>query len=88
MAKKNKFDDLDAEYKSGVEGMSNDEIRSRVAEISLENERVQAAKADDQDLAEKGAAYQEAGRVYREAAKGAKLRVQFALSVLEARGKA
>lgn len=86
--KKGKFDDLDSDYKTTIENMKDEEIRAKVAEISLENEQVQAAKALDFDLKEKAAAFQEAGKVYRESAKGAKLRIQYALSILEARGKA
>jgi hypothetical protein len=87
-AKKGKFDDLDKDYKETVENMSNEEIRARVAVISLENEQIQGKKALDMDLKDKASSYQEAGRVYRDSAKGAKLRIQYALSILEARGKA
>lgn len=85
---KNKFDDLDADFKTMIEDATDDEIKSRVAAISLENERIQAAKKGDEDLKEKAAAFQEAGKVYRESAKGSKLMIQYARFVLEGRGKA
>lgn len=86
--KKDPFSDLDEDYKTSVQAMSDVEIKARVAEINLELQALMNAKDEDKDLKEKGEAYKEAGRVYREGQKGAKLRTKFALSVLESRGRA
>lgn len=84
---KDKFAELDGEFKESVESMTDQEILDRVANISLENAQVQAKKKLDLDLKEKAATFAEAGAVYKESAKGAKLRIDYALSILEGRGK-
>jgi hypothetical protein len=86
--RKDPYAELDASFKNSIENMSDEQIKQRVAEINLNLQQLLNAREVDQDLKEKAAAYQEANRVYREGMKDAKLRTKYALSVLEARGKA
>lgn len=86
--KKNKFDDLDADFKSGVENMSDEDICARVAQIALDNEQLLKSKENDEDLKEKIQIAKEAGAVYREGVKMNRVRIQYAQMILESRGKA
>lgn len=86
--KKNKFDDLDADFKSVVENMSDESIRDKVAQIALDTEELLKAKEDDEDLKEKVQIAKEAGAVYREGVKMNRVRIQYAQMILESRGKA
>jgi hypothetical protein len=86
--KKAPFSDLDLEFKSTVESMTDDEIRRKVADTNLDLQQLLNARDLDQDFQEKKAAYGEAGAVYRDGQKAAKLKTKFALMVLEGRGKA
>ncbi|NBT57365.1 hypothetical protein EBT16_01130 [bacterium] len=86
--KKNKFDDLDADFRSNVESLSDEEIKSRVAQIALDNELLLKAKEDDEDLKEKVQIAKEAGAVYREGVKMNRTKIQYAQMILESRGKA
>lgn len=86
--KKNKFDDLDADFKSVVENMSDEDIRDRVAQIALDTEELLKAKEDDEDLKEKVQVAKEAGAVYREGVKMNRVRIQYAQMILDSRGKA
>lgn len=85
--KKNKFDDLDADFKSGVESMTDEDIRDKVAQIALDTEELLKAKEDDEDLKEKVQIAKEAGAVYRDGVKMNRVRIQYAQMVLESRGK-
>ena len=85
-SKKNPFDSLDQEWKDLVSNMTVDEIKKKVAEIALELDTLMTAKKADQDLQDKVAAAKEAGAVYREGQKGAKLRINYANYILEAKG--
>lgn len=85
--KKNKFDDLDADFKAGVEGMTDEDIRDKVAQIALDTEELLKAKEDDEDLKEKVQIAKEAGAVYRDGVKMNRVRIQYAQMVLESRGK-
>lgn len=86
--KKNKFEDLDADFKSNVESMNNEEIRNRVAQIALDTEDLLRAKKEDEDLKEKVTIAKEAGAVYRDGVKMNRIRIQYAQMILESRGKA
>lgn len=85
--KKSPFADLDSEYKSTIENMTEEEIKKRISEVALnEHENVQAKKLD-QDLNEKKAAAKMAGQQYADATKMNRLRIAYAHFILEARGK-
>lgn len=85
---KDPFAELDTEWKDAVAQSNDDDIKKRVAEIALELEKLRAAKKLDTDYISKVNEAKEAGRVYKEGEKGARLRIQYARSILEARGKA
>lgn len=83
--KKDKFADLDEEFKSNVESMDDDALRQEIAKNAIQEMQNQQMKKDDIHLAEMKAQFDEAGEVYKEATKGNKLRMAFANSILEAR---
>jgi len=79
------FSDLDKDFKEAIAAMPVDEIKKRVAEVALELDKLMQAKKADGDLAEKLLAAKEAGAIYREGQKGAKLRIRYAQTILSAR---
>lgn len=85
-SKKGAFDDLDPEYKSTLEDMSDDDVRRKISEVALNEAQNQENKKADQDLAEKKLAAKEAGLQYSEASKANRLRILYARFILEARG--
>lgn len=85
---KDPYAELDSEWKDGIASMSDEDIKQRVADIALNYEELMKAKKNDEDLKQKVAEATEAGRVYKEGAKGSRLRIQYARMILEARGKA
>lgn len=85
--KKGKFDDLDSEFKTNVENMTEEEIKRRISEVAIAEHENREAKSKDQDLADKVAAVKFAGEQYREATKMNKLRIAYAHFILESRGK-
>ncbi len=84
---KNKFADLDADFRSNIENATDDEIKSKLAEISIAEIENLAAKKSDKDLEEKKWAAKEAGQQYADATKFNRLRANYAYFILEARGK-
>lgn len=84
---KDKFKNLDEDFKDLVANMNEDEIRNKIAEVAIAQEELMNAKEDDQDLAEKAEAAKEAGAIYREGSKMNRMRIQFCKQVLEDRGK-
>lgn len=84
--RKDKFADLDDEFKDAIAQSSPEDIKKRVAKIALDNEELLRAKEDDEDLAEKLEIAKDAGAVYREGVKANRLRIQFCKRVLEDKG--
>jgi predicted neutral ceramidase superfamily lipid hydrolase len=84
---KDRFEDLDSDYKSAIDSASEEEIRRRISEAALNEAQNQENKKQDQDLKEKKEAAKMAGEQYKEATKSNKLRIGYARSILEARGK-
>jgi hypothetical protein len=84
---KNPYSDLPEEFKDAIESGSDDELRRKVAEVAFAEQENQRMKADDADLAEKKAAAKMAGEQYSDATKMNRLKIKYAHSVLEARGK-
>jgi hypothetical protein len=84
---KDKFKDLDGEFKDTVASMSEEEIRATIAKVSLNQVELINAKALDQDLIQKRAAASDAGAIYREGTKQNKLRIEFCHQVLGDKGK-
>ena len=85
---KDPFSALDQEWKDGINSMSEEDIKKRVAEIALELDKLLEAKKQDEDLKEQLSAAKLAGQVYSDGRKGAQLRIRYAQTILEARGKA
>jgi hypothetical protein len=87
MAKdKNPFADLSDEFKAAVDSMNIDEIKKRVAEVSLSQCEIMAAKKLDEDYISKKELAKEAGAVYRESTKQNGLKISYCKSVLDAKG--
>lgn len=85
--KKSLFADLDQEFKTTIESFTDDEVRKRIAEVAIAEHENRVAKKNDVDLAEKLSAAKFAGEQYRDATKMNKLRIAYAHSILEGRGK-
>lgn len=86
--KKDKFDDLDKDFKEEAEKLDEGQLRTKISEIALNQEALMEAKEQDQDLAQKKEQAKEAGAVYREGSKANKLRVRYLRQMLDAKGKA
>lgn len=85
--RKNPFDDLDTDFKSTIDNMTNEEVREKLAQVAIaEHQNIEAKKAD-QDLAEKQEQAKMAGEAYRECTKMNRLRTKYCYMMLESRGK-
>jgi hypothetical protein len=87
MSKESPFADLNPEFKSALESMTDENIMKRVSETAMAEHENRQAKTRDQDLAEKVATAKMAGEQYREATKMNKLKIAYAYFILESRGK-
>lgn len=85
---KTDFEDLDSDFKSTIENMAPEEINLKIAEVAKAEAENQKAKIDDGDLADKKEAVKLASEGYREATKMNKMRIAFAMRVLDDKGKA
>ena len=83
---KSPFADLDEEFKEAVAAMSVEDIKKRVAEVALNLDQLLEAKKGDQDLIDKMEAAKTAGAVYREGTKMSRLKIRYAVTILDARG--
>jgi hypothetical protein len=88
MPKKDPFEDLPEEWKSDFAAKNPVEILAEVSRITLTHSALMAEKAEDTDLASAQQAAAEAGAVYREGTKDAKVRVKFLAQVLGDKGYA
>jgi hypothetical protein len=84
---KNKFEQLDEDFRTLIENGTEEQIRAKLAEVALAEHENQVAKKSDEDLAEKKDAAKLAGEQYAEATKTNKLRIAYAYFILESRGK-
>ncbi len=84
---KNPFEDLPDDFKEAIESASEVEIRNKVSEVAFNEQANLQAKKDDQDLAEAKERALEAGRKYKETSTMNRLKVKYAHSVLDGRGK-
>jgi hypothetical protein len=87
MSKENPFEDLDKEWMEALESMSDEQLNSKLAELTKAEEQNLKNKKEDQDLAEKKESVKQASEQYRDHTKGYKLRVKFIVALFEARGK-
>ena len=85
--KKDPFDSLAPEFKSAIEGGTEEEIRQKISLVALAEAANQEAKGNDEDLKNQGIIYKEAGAQYKEASKANKQKISYCRSILEARGK-
>jgi len=85
--KKSKYEALDLEFRSSVEGGDEAAIRAIVAKVAFNEHDNQIAKKDDQDLANAVEQAKIAGEQYKEATKMNKLRIAYCHTILDARGK-
>ena len=85
--KKDKFADLDDDFKNAVAVMTEAAIRDKIAGITLAQLEVEMAKKADQDLQAAIEAKKVAEESYKEALKMNKLRIKFCRRVLSDQGK-
>ena len=85
-AAKDRFADLDDDFKDAILQGSEVEVRQAASKVALDQEELMAAKEEDQDLKEKMSAASTASAVYREGKKANKLRIKYIRSVLQSRG--
>lgn len=85
--KKSNFEELDDDFKTMIDSASEDEIRKKISDVALNEAQNQENKKQDQDLKEKKEAVKMASEQYKDATKANKLRIGYARSILEARGK-
>lgn len=84
---KNKYDDLDPEFKEAAEKMGEGEIHATITKVNLGYEALMEAKEKDEDLKNKKAIAKEAGAIYREGTKFRKLATSYLRDMLVAKGK-
>lgn len=86
--KKNKspYEDLPQDWKDSVGSKSIAEINDEIATIAKREQENLKAMKDDPDLENLKWQVKEAAGPYREASKANKLKVQYAIEVLEAKG--
>lgn len=85
---KDPFSALSTEFKDAMAAAQGAELQEKLAGITKSNEQNTAAKKADGDLKEKGAAYQQAGLVYKETAKLNSLKAKYIMRILADRGDA
>jgi hypothetical protein len=84
---KNKFADLDEDFKTRAEAMSEEELRATISKVSLNHVAMLKVKEQDEDLKLKKEVAKEAGAQYREEGKFCKLAIAYCSAMLEAKGK-
>lgn len=85
--KESEFGELDQDFKNSIDSAGEVEIRQKIAQVALNEAQNQENKKQDQDLKEKKEAVKAASEQYKEATKYNKLRIAYARSILDARGK-
>ncbi len=85
--KKDKFADLNPEFKTLIDNAKEDDIRKKISEVALNEADNQEAKAADEDLANQKAKAKEAGAQYAEATAANKSAIAYAKYILRNMGK-
>lgn len=85
---KDPFSALPEEFKDATTSMQADEIAKKLAELTMDEERNQAAMKADADLVAKRKEVQTASQTYREQTKLYKLKLKFITRVQSDRGNA
>lgn len=79
--------DFDPSFPDEALSSTEEQLKSRLIAIQVEDEKMSKAQEDDQDLKDKVALASEARKVYAEHSKASKLKKKLIISILEARGK-
>lgn len=85
---KDPYEGLPDEWRSAVEGGTEQEIRTKLSEAALDQQSMLDEMEKDDDYQNAKAALKVAGEGYRERRKVNKLKIKFAKRVLEGRGRA
>ncbi len=85
--KKDKYADLDSEFKANAESMDEAKLRDTIAKVSLDLSALLEVQDQDEDLKMKKEIAKEAGAIYREGKKFAKLATSYLRAMLDAKGK-
>lgn len=85
--KKDKYADLDQDFKDTAASLAEAELRDRIATTSLNQAALIDARDKDFDLKDKKEAVKEASAIYREGTKRNKLVIDYLRSMLDAKGK-
>ena len=86
-SKKMPFEDLDSDFKTAIEAMTDDEVRRRISDVAINEHENREHMKKDVDLMEQKEKTKEAGAQYAEASKMNRLRISYAHHVLDSRGK-
>jgi hypothetical protein len=84
---KDPYEGLNPEFKVAVEQGTDEEIRAKLAEVALDQQRLLDLQDKDTDYKQKKEALKIAGELYRDGKKQHKLKVKFAMRVLQSRGR-
>lgn len=85
--KKDKYADLDESFKQEVETLSVAQLRDKITSTALNLEALLELKDNDEDLKLKKEVAKEAGAVYREGKKYAKMATGYLRAMLDAKGQ-
>ena len=85
--KKDKYADLDNDFKAALDGADEATCRRKLSEIGINQNELMLAKKNDQDLADKTEIAKEAGAVYREGSKRNALATSYIVERLRNMGK-
>lgn len=84
---KDPFELVPQEFQDAVKGMTPEQIKSRIAQVAMDQVELMRAKKEDQDLEEKKEIYKDAGLVYREGTKLNRVKIEFCKSIIDGMGK-
>lgn len=84
---KDPYEGLNPEFKAAVEAGTDEEIRARLAEVALDQQRMLDLMDKDTDYKSKKEALKIAGEIYRDQKKQIKLKIKLCMRVLQSRGR-
>lgn len=84
---KDPYEGLPDEWRSAIDGGTEDEIRQKLSAVALEMQSIIDDMLADEDYQSCKTSLKMAGEGYRDRKKLVKLKVQFATRVLESRGR-
>lgn len=86
-SKKSKFDILPPEWKDAVDAGSDEDINAAIVGAAKDQEILDRAQEDDEDLASLKDQVKSASAPYRDGKKMNRTKIQYAVFLLKARGK-